>query len=195
MAGGHDRRRLYALDAGARLSGHHDQHDHAHTHRRADLPAPELPRADRKSSGQPDRAGSGRRGRYRGAQVDRRIRRFARHPHGAARHHRRRVRHGGAHPRMRHDAAKLHRLRIPGRPARVVVRHRRRSARSAAAGRPRNRVGQARPRRRVQRQQGIRIPPGRGWGFLQIIELSAAPQGRVGAPICGDGTKGAFLLG
>ena len=36
-----------------------NQYDHAHPHRRADLPAPELPRTDRKSSGERDWARSG----------------------------------------------------------------------------------------------------------------------------------------
>ena len=87
---------------------------HADPHRRADLPAPELQGADRAAGGQHRRARPGRRRRHRRAEVDRRVRRPARHPDGAARHRRRADRAGRAGAGVRHPAAELHRLRISG---------------------------------------------------------------------------------
>ena len=61
---------------------------------------------------------------------------------------------GRARPGRRRAAAQLHRLRVPRRPAGVVVRHRRGPARSDRQGRLHQGLGPARPRRRLQRQGG-----------------------------------------
>ena len=94
----------------------HADHD-ADPHRRADLSAPQFQGADRDAGRQHRRPRSLRRRRHRRAEMDRRIRRPARHPDGAARHRQRRPRPGRADPGLRHAAPQLHRLRIP-------VRHR-----------------------------------------------------------------------
>ncbi len=75
-----------------------------------------------------DRPRSGRRGRHRGIEVDRGIRRSSRHPGRAPRNLRRADRVGRACPPGGRAAAELHRLRVSGRPAGLVVRHRRRAA-------------------------------------------------------------------
>ena len=62
------------------------QHLDADPHRRADLPAPELQGPDREQGGARRRPRPVRRRRHRRAEVDRRVRRPARHPDGPARH-------------------------------------------------------------------------------------------------------------
>ena len=94
VARGHAHRRLHPLRQRRRLRRGHPRHLDADPHRRADLPAAELQGPDRAARRARDRSRPVRRRRHRRAQVDRRVRRPPRHPHGAARNGERAARPG-----------------------------------------------------------------------------------------------------
>ena len=81
---GHDHRRLRSVRQSGRVSRGDAVHDHADPYRGADLSAAEFQAADRKPRGQRHRPRPLRRRRHRRTEMDRRIRRPARHRHGAA---------------------------------------------------------------------------------------------------------------